>query len=190
MRRNRLEALFVGLAIVGMTTTNGCGPQIPSERPSATPIAAGEQGRPRLTGAELLMRNPELKSWRDQLEPSIKVSIHDYGDNRRSGRVDPEEGLMLRNLPDVASQGFRGVKELAWGATPTWRLQISVVAENGETSVWIMHNERIVPGIIAAGEPYIYGSFAALETPQDGKLIIAAEIFEPTITDWPRQQAA
>lgn len=189
MRRNRLEALLIGLAIVGMTTTNACGPQIPSERPSATPVAAGEQGRPSLTGAELLMRNPQLKQWRNQLDPSVKVSIRDYGDTRRSGRVDPDLGLMSRSLPDVSSEGYKGIEDLAWGGTPTWRFEISVVEENGKTSVWIMRGERVVP--FALEGPYLYGDFAALETPQDGVLITAdPEPREPAITEWLRSEAA
>lgn len=187
MNRNVVEALvIVGMAGV-MTGCQGLPDTV------ASPATPGlEQGRPSVTGAEFLMRNPDLKEWRDTLDSSTRVLIRDYGNTRRSGRVNPNVGLMYRRLPDIAARGFQGVNDLGWDDNPNWELEITIIERDGRIFRWIVQEEQIVaPSQSLSGQPYLLGGFAARETPEDGLLITAnAEPQEPIETEWPQSQAA
>lgn len=189
-----------GAALIGRANIPGFS-ELPRRIPIVDRLIPGsptpEQEQTALTDIELLMKNPDLLQWRNQLSNDTIVTIRDYGENRRTGRVISRDGIRGRSLPDT-TQGysFVGESKLAWGATPDWRFQITVESK-GSSSDFVMlyehgYPETFVPDadgsirVVSVPNPnYITGGFAALQTSADGPLIDAnPDLIDPQIVTW------
>ena len=213
-RRRGLQA--AGATIMGGTAAvmSGCNilsrpeispatslPQRSDLTPQSHPAIEQEQ---QPTDVELLMRNPRLKEWRQKVDGI--VTIRDYGNSRRSGRIISKDGLLSRGLPDTTSRDtLKGETGLEWGSQPDWKFQITIETNEGIYE-FIMIKESIhVPSRIEPRNPsqpltldnfvvidlpeqrYFDSRFAAIRTPGDGVLIdTQPESETPIIVDWPK----
>lgn len=133
---------------------NVAGIEQPLAPPANTPIPSSGrlESKPTLVPREplqiyLLKHNYYLRTWRTSLPEDSEVVIIDFGRVRHSGLVLPEEGLRLRQLPNVDSKPAEDTQLLRAGQEINFRNLISIFnPKTGEEESWIVVDEKGQPG--------------------------------------------